>query len=207
MTLHPDIALRGFGLGASLIVAIGAQNAFVLRQGLQHAAPFLTALVCALCDAVLIVAGLLGAGALVNAHPALAQWAAGFGAVFLAWYGLRAWRAALHPGALAADPHAAVTDWRRVVATTLGFSLLNPHVYLDTVVLLGGIGAQYPAEMRASFGLGAALASFTWFFCLAFGAGKLAPLFARPAAWRVLDVLIGCTMWLLAGSLALSLLR
>lgn len=206
LTLYPDIALRGFGLGASLIVAIGAQNAFVLRQGLQGAAPFLTALVCALCDAVLIAAGLLGAGALVNAHPALAQWAAGFGALFLFWYGLRAWRAALHPAVLAADAHAPITDWRRVVAATLGFSLLNPHVYLDTVVLLGSIGTHYPAAARLSFGLGAGLASFTWFFGLAYGAGKLAPLFAQPAAWRVLDMLIGLTMWLLGGSLAISLL-
>ncbi|WP_374349883.1 LysE/ArgO family amino acid transporter [Chitinimonas sp.] len=202
-----DIALRGFGLGASLIIAIGAQNAFVLRQGLQGAAPLLTALVCALCDAVLISAGLLGAGALINAHPGLARWAAIFGALFLAAYGLRSFKAALHPGAIDAASGGGVTDWRKVVLTTLGFSLLNPHVYLDTVVLLGSIGAQFPAAQRFSFGLGAVCASFVWFFALALGARKLAPLFSRPVSWRVLDVLIGLTMWALAGSLVASLLH
>jgi len=199
-----DIALKGFGLGASLIIAIGAQNAFVLRQGLRHAAPFLTALTCAVCDALLIAAGLLGAGALVNAHPGLARWAAALGAVFLGVYGLRALKAALHPGQLAVDHGAGVRDWRKVIATTLGFSLLNPHVYLDTVVLLGGIGSQFTASGgRLSFGIGATTASFCWFFGLAYGAGKLAPLFAKQVAWRVLDVLIGLTM----SSLAISLAR
>lgn len=207
MHFHPEIALQGFGLGGGLIVAIGAQNAFVLRQGLKHAAPFLTALTCAACDAVLIICGLLGAGALVNAHPALADWAAGIGAVFLFVYGLRALRAAMHPGQLAAEEGDGIRAWPTVVATTLGFSLLNPHVYLDTVVLLGGIGSQFPAgSARISFGIGAVSASFIWFFGLAYGAGKLAPLFAKPMAWRILDGLIALTMWGIAASLAMRLL-
>ncbi|WP_269533830.1 LysE/ArgO family amino acid transporter [Chitinimonas sp. BJYL2] len=199
---HPDAALQGFFLGASLIMAIGAQNAFVLRQGLQGAAPFLTALTCAICDAVLIVAGLLGLGSLINAHPEIARWFAVFGAVFLAWYGLRALKAALKPGALNAEAGSGVREWRKVVLTTLSFSLLNPHVYLDTVVLLGSVGAQWPGPARLSFGVGAVSASFAWFFGLAYGAGKLAPLFAKPIAWRVLDFIIAAIMFWLAVMLA-----
>ncbi|GLR13576.1 LysE/ArgO family amino acid transporter [Chitinimonas viridis] len=206
-SFQAPIALQGFVLGAGLIMAIGAQNAFVLRQGLKRAAPLLTALTCATCDAILIAAGLLGAGALVNAHPALANWAAGLGAAFLFWYGARSLRAALQPGQLQAAEGQGVVQWQKVIVTTLGFSLLNPHVYLDTVVLLGSIGSQFPAgAARVSFGFGAIMASFVWFFCLAYGAAKLAPLFAKPAAWRVLDVLIGLTMWGIAATLAARIL-
>ncbi len=194
--------LQGFGLGASLIIAIGAQNAFVLRQGLRRQHVFATATVCTLCDAVLILLGVGGLGSLIATVPLLSALATWGGAAFLLFYGLRSFRSALRPGTLeASKPSAAAGKLRGTILTVLALSLLNPHVYLDTVVLVGSIGAHYPAGERASFALGAMLASLTWFFGLAYGASWLAPLFQRPLAWRVLDMLVGCVMWGIALSL------
>lgn len=196
-------AVEGFLLGASLIVAIGAQNAFVLRQGLaaRHVGPVVA--ICALSDAVLILAGSAGVGTLVNASSMLFCLLAFAGAAFLAWYGWGAARRALRPGALVAGGGGAGT-LRVAVMTVLALTWANPHVYLDTVVLLGGVSGRYPADTRTFFAGGAMLASVIWFTTLGYGARLLQPVFARPAAWRVLDAVIALVMLSLAAKLALE---
>jgi L-lysine exporter family protein LysE/ArgO len=197
--------ISGAALGASLIIAIGAQNAFVLQQGLRREHVFVVAAICATVDAALISIGAAGFGALVSSSPALAAAAAWGGAIFLFGYGLRSFRAALRTDVLEVDtPGAGGQSLRAVVAITLAVSLLNPHVYLDTVVLLGSVAARYPSGERAAFAVGAMTASFAWFFSLAYGARLLAPLFERPRAWQVLHLIIGAIMWWIAGSLVLG---
>ncbi len=200
-------ALQGFGLGGGLIVAIGAQNAFVLRQGIERRHVFATAAICTLCDMTLILLGVGGMGSLVARQPALAAAASWGGAAFLLLYGIRSFRAAWKPGVLSPENAADPPSLRSTLWAALGFSLLNPHVYLDTVVLIGSVGARFAAEQRAGFAAGAMMASTTWFFGLAYGAVQLAPLFRRPAAWRVLDVAVGCTMWVIAATLIQDALR
>lgn len=193
---------QGLGLGAGLIIAIGAQNAYVLRQGLkrQHHIPI--AAVCSLSDALLIVLGGVGVGTLIAATPILANGAAAVGAVFLIVYGFLAFRRA----GLGEQLDSATTDaqprtLKASILTALAFSILNPHALLDTVVLLGGISGQYDWHQRVWFLAGAVCASFAWFFTLAVGAGHLAPLFKKPRTWRILDTLIGLVMWSIAASL------
>ena len=196
----------GFALSASLIIAIGAQNAFVLRQGLAREHVGAVALFCAACDALLMTAGVLGMGQAIQAVPALAHAMAAAGAIFLAAYGTRALMRAWRPGALHAGTSAPRRSRAQVLAQAAAFTFLNPHVYLDTVLLVGSVGAQQPpGALRAAFLLGTCAASFAWFFGLAYGARVLAPWFERPAAWRVLDALIGVTMWALAVWLIRSL--
>jgi len=197
------IAVQGFSLGGGLIVAIGAQNAFILRQGLvrRHVLPLV--LFCALSDAVLILAGSAGFGSLVASSPLLLRIAAFGGAAFLGVYGLRAFRSAFKPQGLSAEG-AANLPLGRALATVAAFTFLNPHVYLDTVVLVGGIAGRYPVDERVWFAGGAMTASFVWFLALGYGARLLAPFFAKPVAWRVLDTLIGVVMTALAVSLLMS---
>ena len=197
----------GFALGASLIIAIGAQNAFVLRQGLARDHTFAVALTCVLCDVTLIAAGAVGFGGLVARFPTVASVAAWGGAAFLAVYGALSLRSALQPHTLRAEDapaHGMFASTGSAVTATLAISLLNPHVYLDTVVLLGSVASQYPAGMRTWFTLGAMIASAVWFFGLAYGARLLEPLFAKPVAWRVLDGVIAGIMWWIAASLVLG---
>lgn len=195
--------LPGFLLGASLIVAIGAQNAFVLRQGLRKEHVFAVALVCALSDATLIAAGVAGFGALVRAVPWLAPVMRFGGAAFLLAYGLKSlWAAWRHTGAL--NPSGGEKkSLSATIAACLAFTWLNPHVYLDTVVLLGSVSTRY-GDGRVPFALGAMTASAIFFFSLAYGARLLRPLFANPRAWQVLDVIIGATMMGLAAKLVLE---
>ncbi len=191
--------VRGLGLGASLIIAIGAQNVFVLRQGLRRERAGQVALICAGCDALLIALGAAGFGTLIAQVPGLARLASWGGALFLLFYGLQAFRRALSPHQLeTAEPSAAP---RGVIAAAFSVSLLNPHVYLDTVVLVGGLAGQYAALPRLSFAFGAICASLLWFFILAYGAAYLTPLFQRPRSWQVLDCLVGVIMWILAFTL------
>ena len=188
-------AFAGFGLGLSLIMAIGAQNAFVLRQGLKQQHVLAVVLICALSDAVLIIAGVAGFGTLVKALPWLEPAMRFGGAAFLLVYGFRAFRAAWRGGeALEAGQGAG--SLRAAVLTCLAFTWLNPHVYLDTVVLLGSISSQYSNKL--AFALGGMTASFAFFFSLGFGARLLAPLFAKPVAWRILDAVVGAIMWTIA---------
>ncbi|WP_425350813.1 LysE/ArgO family amino acid transporter [Neorhizobium huautlense] len=182
----------GFALGGSLIVAIGAQNAFILRQGLIRSHVFILCLICALSDALLIAAGVAGLGTIVSQSPVLISVVTAF-------------RRAAKPGAMVAGAPESL-GLKAAVMTCLAFTFLNPHVYLDTVVLLGSLSAAFEGFERIAYGAGAAVASFAWFFGLGYGARFLAPLFARPAAWRVLDVVIGVVMGLLALGLVLSFL-
>lgn len=194
--------LEGFGLGAGLIVAIGAQNAYVLRQGLKGEHVFAVAGICFLVDVALIALGAGGFASLIAALPGATDIIAWAGAAFLFVYGLRAFHGAVKPGTLETrDARSAGPTLRAAALTALALSLLNPHVYLDTVVLLGGLAAQYPPSPRAAFALGAMAASLVWFFGLGYGAGKLAPVFAKPLAWRLLDIAIGCVMWAIAAGL------
>ncbi|TWF56876.1 LysE/ArgO family amino acid transporter [Neorhizobium alkalisoli] len=198
--------LSGFALGGSLIVAIGAQNAFILRQGLIRAHVFVLCFICALSDALLIAAGVGGLGTLVSSSPVLIAVVTLAGAAFLATYSAMAFRRAIKPGAMVAGAPEGM-PLKAAVLACLAFTFLNPHVYLDTVLLLGSLSAAFEGPERVAYGAGAAIASFVWFFGLGYGARLLAPLFARPAAWRVLDVVIGLVMGLLAIGLLVSFLH
>ena len=197
-------ALDGFLLGASLIIAIGAQNAFVLRQGLKREFVFTVSLICSLADALLITAGVAGLGTLVRQSPRLVLAVTIAGAIFLFCYGLRAfYRAARTEMLYAAE--ASAGRLRTAIAASLAFTFLNPHVYLDTVLLLGGLSGRYAGPARVAYGAGAALASFAWFFGLGYGARLLAPVFANRGAWQVLEVAIGIVMWAIASRLVAGL--
>ncbi len=195
------VFLHGLALSLGLIVAIGAQNAFVLRQGLRREHVGSVVLFCAAADAALIAAGVLGLAQVLGQSPALARTLALAGALFLAAYGWQALRRARQPQALQAAAGGAGLRRGAAVAQAAAFTLLNPHVYLDTVLLVGSIGAQQPAALRGWFIAGASAASLLWFVSLGFGARWLAPWFARPRAWQVLDGLIGGTMFLLSALL------
>ncbi len=188
----------GFALSATLIVAIGAQNAFVLRQGIrkEHVGPIV--LFCAAADLLLIALGVGGLAGVLGDSPALVALLTVAGSAFLAWYGVRALRRALTPSALHAATGTETLSLGAAMAQAVGFTLLNPHVYLDTVLLMGSIGTRQPPDLRGWFVGGAACASGVWFTTLGFGARLLAPIFARPRAWQVLDTLVGLTMLTLA---------
>lgn len=186
-------ALTGLGFGLSLIVAIGAQNAFVLRQGLRREHVAIVVAICAVSDAVLIAAGVAGIGGLVSRVPVLLTVVRVGGAAFLLTYAVIAGRRALRPQRLEADEGAAAPGRGRVALTALALTWLNPHVYLDTVLLLGTIAASQ-GDQRWAFGGGAVAGSVLWFSALGFGARLLAPVFARPASWRVLDAVIAVVM-------------
>ncbi|MEU1465724.1 LysE/ArgO family amino acid transporter [Streptomyces sp. NPDC005727] len=196
-------AAAGFGTGLSLIVAIGAQNAFVLRQGVRRDAVLAVVGICALSDALLIALGVGGVGAVVVAWPGAVRAVGIVGGAFLLCYGALAARRVLRPGdGLRAEGEAAGSR-RRAVLTCLAMTWLNPHVYLDTVFLLGSLAADR-GPLRWTFGLGAALASLCWFAALGFGARLLGRLLARPTAWRVLDGLVAVTMLALGAALVLD---
>jgi len=190
----------GFALSATLIIAIGAQNSFVLRQGLrrEHVVPIVA--FCALADLALISAGVAGLANVLGRAPSLTLALTIAGTLFLMGYGLRAVRRAFQPQALRAAGRARAS-LRGAVAQAAAFTFLNPHVYLDTVLLMGSVGARQPADARLWFVGGAALASGAWFAALGFGARLLAPLFSRPRAWQVLDIVVGATMLALAAGL------
>jgi L-lysine exporter family protein LysE/ArgO len=183
--------LAGFGFSLTLIVAIGAQNAFVLRQGLRREHVLAVVATCAISDAILISAGIAGLGALLSSAPTALTAVRWGGAAFLLGYALMAARRALSPGALSPADRPPAT-LRATLLACLAFTFLNPHVYLDTVVLLGAIAHQDPHQWL--FGLGAVTASLVWFTTLGFGARRLAPLLARPLAWRVVDGVIAAVM-------------
>ena len=197
-------AIAGLGFGLSLIIAIGAQNAFVLRQGLRREHVLVVVAICALSDAVLIAVGVGGLGTLVQLAPWLLTVVRIAGAAFLLVYGLLAARRAFRPAALITDDAGKSTPLLATVGTVLALTWLNPHVYLDTVVLLGSVAGTH-GDDRWWFGLGAAIGSILWFSALGFGARLLRPLFAKPIAWRVLDVIIAIVMIALAVSLLVGL--
>ena len=201
--MHPALlaAVAGLGLGLSLIVAIGAQNAFVLRQGLRLEHVTAVVAVCLVSDVLLIAAGVGGAGAVITRVPDLVRAVCFAGAAFLLVYGVMAARRVLRPAALLPDSAGSRAGLAVTVTTCLALTWLNPHVYLDTVVLLGSLASTYD-DRRWWFAAGAALGSALWFIGLGFGARLLRPVFARPTAWRVLDAVIAVVMVSLAASLA-----
>ncbi|MBO1337228.1 LysE/ArgO family amino acid transporter [Streptomyces sp. VRA16 Mangrove soil] len=193
-------AAAGFGTGLSLIVAIGAQNAFVLRQGVRRDAVLAVVGICAVSDAVLIALGVGGMGAIVITYPEVLTAVGWIGGAFLLAYGAFAARRVFRPaGALRAEGEAAGSR-KRAVLTCLAMTWLNPHVYLDTVFLLGSVAAGQ-GSLRWTFGIGAALASLCWFAALGFGSRLLSRFLAKPAAWRVLDGLVAATMVAMGGML------
>ncbi|MBB3178714.1 LysE/ArgO family amino acid transporter [Variovorax sp. Sphag1AA] len=206
MSLAFPVFIQGLALSFGLIVAIGAQNAFVLRQGLRREHVGSVVLFCAVADGVLIAAGVLGMAHALGDRPGLSRALALAGAAFLAAYGVQALRRARRAHSLQAAEGSGSVGRAAVLAQAAAFTLLNPHVYLDTVLLVGSIGAQQPVDLRGWFVAGASAASLFWFGLLGYGARWLAPWFARPKAWQMLDGLVGLTMIALAVLLVRSAL-
>ena len=195
--------LAGFSLSLGLILAIGAQNAFVLRQGLrgEHVAAVCAA--CAASDALLIVVGVVGASSVTTFAPWLRPVMIWAGAAFLIWYGLRSLRAAFASDAALVPSGSATAGLRQTLAVCLALTWLNPHVYLDTLLLIGSVATRF-AGREAAFAAGAATASVVFFFVLGYGAAILRPLFEKPTAWRMLDAAIALTMWAIAATLIIG---
>ena len=198
-----SIYLQGFLLTAGLIIAIGVQDAFVLSNAVKGNRPLMVASLCSLGDLILIGLGLAGVGGLVAAHPAWMRYSAFGGALFLAVYGSLALRSALRGSAGLQTEESGQVARRTLILSTLAVTFLNPHAYLDTVVLIGGIGGRFPLDQRLIFGGGALSASVLWFFTLGFGGPFLAPLFRRRRAWQFLDAMVCLVMW----GIALTLVK
>lgn len=197
--------LNGMTVGGSLIVAIGAQNAFVLSQGVKRNHILLIPVICIICDVLLIMLGVAGMGTLIASNESFKNYAAIGGALFLTWYGLGSLRSAYvgnDKGLEAVESEKGSS----IVLVTLGLTLLNPHVYLDTVVLMGSIGGQYEGAGKYMFGLGASISSTIWFLALSFGGAMLAPFFKKKKSWQILDLLVAITMFLIAWMLVKDLL-
>lgn len=199
-------ALAGLGFGLSLIVAIGAQNAYVLRQGLRKEHIFVIVAICALSDALLIAVGVAGLGAVIQQVQWLLLLIELIGGVFLCTYGVMAAKRAWKPEVLNTDTGGKAVSLKVAIGTALALTYLNPHVYLDTVLLLGSIAGTYE-ENRWWFAIGAMLGSVIWFSTLGFGARLLDPVFKKPAAWRVLDAIIALVMFSLGMSLLVSFVQ
>lgn len=196
---------KGFTIGGSLIVAIGAQNAFVIRQGLLRRQLLLTALMCSLIDSFLIVLGVLGFGQIISTHPFLMVLSKYFAVTFLILYGCHSlYRVYKRGGALEAAEGDLPTT-KQTVLMLLALSFLNPHAYLDTVVLLGSIATHHPTHEQVYFALGAICSSFLWFFTITYGGKFLAPLFKHPMSWCVIDCVVSVTMWAMAITLLFTL--
>lgn len=186
--------LEGFALGGSLIMAIGAQNAFVLKQGLKRHHLFLTAITCFICDSILIILGVTGIGSVITNLPTLSTIMRWGGAIFLLAYGLRSFYQVFRPQILVANLDSEKTSKLATLIALLGFTLLNPHTYIDTFLLLGTIGAEHPPHEHTHFIVGTLIASFIWFFGLTYGASFLTPLFRNVRAWQILDTIMGFVM-------------
>lgn len=194
--------IQGLFVSGGLIIAIGAQNAFVLKQGLMKNHIFWVALTCFLCDFVLMSFGVLGFGSLISQSPMATIALAVVGALFLAVYGLRAMRSAIAGGtSLTLDNDSKQSTLLATIGTTLALTLLNPHVYLDTVVIIGGVAGTLGFEQKIAFLVGSLLVSATWFFGLGYGARLLIPLFKKAITWQILDAIIALVMWAIAISL------
>ena len=194
--------LPGFLTGLSLIIAIGAQNAFVLRKGLTRKYIIPVVLICSLSDALLITLGTAGLGALIQTLPLLLEILRWLGVGYLTWFGISAVRKVLAKDTLQVNDESSVS-FKRTILMTLGFTFLNPHVYLDTVIFVGSLANQF-GENKWSFALGAVFASFIWFFSLGFTASKMAVLMAKPMFWKILDIFIAAVMFSLAINLAVG---
>lgn len=198
--MYTNELFQGFFLGGSLIIAIGAQNAFILSQSLKRNHEWLVATICCLCDIILITAGVSGLGILLQTTPQLTQWMAIFGILFLLGYGFLSFRSMLNHSKLE-TAHSPPLTRKKAVLVTLALTLLNPHVYLDTVMLIGSIANTKFPDTSRWFATGAILASVVWFYGLTAFTKILTPLFEKPRTWQVLDGIIGITMWIIAWSL------
>lgn len=206
MPANLSAALAGLGFGLSLIIAIGTQNAFVLRQGLRKEHVALIVAICALADAMLIAVGVAGLGALIQQLNWLLMVIELIGGVFLIAYGVKAALRALRPDALTGDIGGPPMPLRTAVTTVLALTFLNPHVYLDTVLFLGSVSTTY-GDLRWWFGVGAMLGSILWFSALGFGARLLTPVFTSTLAWRILDIVLAAIMLLLGSSLLIAFVQ
>lgn len=194
---------EGFIIMSGLIVAIGAQNAFVLKQGIQQNHVGLIALICASIDAILISVGVGGLGAIIASNEIVLMVSRWGGAIFLTCYGLRSFWMAFKNQSLKIDSKGQKLSLKKLILMSLAVSLLNPHVYIDTCMLIGSVGAQFPAEQRPFFAFGASLVSFLWFFTIGYGAKSLIPLFKKPTAWKIFDCIAGAMMICIAVSLVI----
>ncbi|MDY0161699.1 LysE/ArgO family amino acid transporter [Desulfobotulus sp.] len=195
-------ALYGFSVCLGLIIAIGAQNAFILTQGIRNNKPLLIALICILCDSLLIGIGVAGLGSILVSRPDFIRWATWGGALFLILYGFRALQSSIRGGASLEIQREEVTiKTPSLILATLGVTFLNPHTYMDTIVLMGGLSAPYAGTERFGFWLGAVCASTLWFFSLTLGARFMAPWFKKASAWRILDAGVCLIMWGIAAAL------
>ncbi len=199
------LLLKGFASSASLIVAIGAQNAFVIRQGLLQNHLFLTALLCSLIDAILLTIGVLGFGQIISAYPLLIEITKYFAIAFLFVYGALSLKSAFTKKNLENEGNQAAQSRKKTVLLLLALSLLNPHVYLDTVILLGSIASQHSLDEQFYFAIGAIAASFIWFFSISYGSRFLAPFLRNSLAWKIIDICIAFIMWGIATSLMVTL--
>ena len=194
--------IPGLLAGLSLIIAIGAQNAFVIKQGLTKEHVFLTVAICSAADALLIALGAAGLGGILQSHPTLLEIIRWFGVIYLIWFGIKSARAIFRnesmPTSTGQSPNA-----KKVATTILGFTFLNPHVYLDTVILLGSISNQFKSD-RWFFSFGAMLASLIWFTSIGYGAKAAARFMSKPIFWKILDSIIACVMFSIAGYLAFA---
>jgi L-lysine exporter family protein LysE/ArgO len=196
-----EIVLKGFIVTISLIVAIGAQNAYILKLGLLKQHVFLAVSMCIFFDLILIAAGVFGLGFFIQGNQLLINSIAIFGILFLSYYAFVSFKAALHNASFKIDEEIKINPLKQVVSLILVFTFLNPHTYLDTIVLIGGIGANIADDLKIYFLIGAVSASALWFFSLGFGARFLIPLFKKPITWKILDISIGLIMLLIAYSL------
>ena len=197
-----DIYLKGFIVTFSLIVAIGAQNAYVLKLGLLKQYVLMAVLMCITFDFILISAGVFGLGYFIHGNQLLINGIAIFGIIFLCFYAIISFRSAFKNASLQVDGTVKTNPLKQVVSLILVFTFLNPHTYLDTILLIGGIGANIQNDLKIYFLLGAVSASTIWFFSLGFGASLLIPLFKKPVTWKILDISIGILMLFFAYSLS-----
>lgn len=199
------IALKGFTMSGSLIMAIGAQNAFLIRQGLTRRHLFFSAFLCSLLDSILILLGVVGFGTIVTEYPLCLDLAKYFSVAFLVGYGALALRSAFKTNTLNNVGDKNLISWKRTLLVLLTVTLLNPHAYLDTVVLLGSIAAQHQGHEQPYFAVGAISASFLWFFAITYASRFFAPLLSNPLSWKIIDGIVAVTMWTIAITLLFTL--
>ncbi|PNQ53927.1 amino acid transporter, partial [Vibrio agarivorans] len=200
--------LQGFGLGASMIIPIGAQNAYVLNQGIKRHHHLTTATICSLLDTVFIFLGIFGGGTLLSQNKMLLSLVTLGGIIFLTAYGLLSLKSAFSSGQASTSKKDIATRGRKaVILGAFAVTVLNPHLYLDTVVILGSIGGQFKSEERLSFAIGTIMASFVWFYTLSLSAAKLGPTLSKPRVKKGLDVAIACMMFTIAFVLISELLK
>lgn len=200
--MNLSVITQGFGVGISLIIAIGAQNSYVLKNGILKKHVFITALLCSILDVILITAGTLGLSSIIDGNKILMLLSTAFGILFLTYYGVSSIIKAIKSNeTFNIENYKTDDSLKKTIVTILALTLLNPHVYLDTVILIGSIGSKFPAHEQIDFIIGACSASFVWFFSLAYGARILIPLFKKEITWKILDIVIGLIMIRIASKL------